>query len=416
MDHHFEWEYEYDQHETEDLYFTIDLTTHVPGAIPTQPVPRNGKRTPKAPESRPTGDSAPRHVDFDAESLPGGMLQLLDLHTTDPLVRFGESVYSCNWHTDLGTQIFVGQRGGISQPVRPGHVLDVIGTSQTRLLGRPVKLVLRNDRIDDTPTISPQDPVDVLDSGPKETLAASLPPSDLSDLRPGQQLVIPLDAIKDPRQLAQASFLEQLSTIKLQKGELDIIPVAGVKHYPQPANKDEIRQRALATAAVIQNTISADEPPTIPKVGKRKRRSYAQMGIETKKLKAKRLKQEALLGKSPPAPSPPASPAPSLVSGHVDSTASSRPTGSMVQYDLSATYAEAPEGSKVASGDQMDSTLPGTDPPPVAMPTSHEAGTRQDDTLMADAQRSLHEPTATAAASPSIEAPQVSGATSRPPS
>ncbi|KAK0346578.1 hypothetical protein LTS02_006096 [Friedmanniomyces endolithicus] len=374
MDDQSEWEYEYDPYETEDLYFTIDLTTHVPGAIPAQPVPRNGKRTPKAPESRPTGDSAPRHGDFDAEPRPTSMLQLLDLHTTDPLIRFEESVYSCNWHTDLGTQIFVGQRGGISQPVRPGHVLDVIGTSQTRLLGRPVKLVLRNDRIDVRPTLSPQDPADVLDSGPREMLAATLPPSDLSDLRPGQQLVIPLDAIKDPRQLAQASFLEQLSTIKLQKGELDIIPVAGVKHYPQPANKDEIRQRALATAAAIQETMSANVPPTIPKVGKRKRRSYAQMGIETKKLKDKRLKQEALLGKAPLAPSPPASPAPGLVSGHVDSTASSRHAGSTLQYDLPATF-ETPEESTVAKGDQLDSGLPGADPPPVAIPRSHETET-----------------------------------------
>ncbi|KAK0891863.1 hypothetical protein LTR91_019214 [Friedmanniomyces endolithicus] len=374
MDDQSEWEYEYDPYETEDPYFTIDLTTHVPGAIPAQPVPRNGKRTPKAPESRPTGDSAPRHGDFDAEPRPTSMLQLLDLHTTDPLIRFEESVYSCNWHTDLGTQIFVGQRGGISQPVRPGHVLDVIGTSQTRLLGRPVKLVLRNDRIDVRPTLSPQDPADVLDSGPREMLAATLPPSDLSDLRPGQQLVIPLDAIKDPRQLAQASFLEQLSTIKLQKGELDIIPVAGVKHYPQPANKDEIRQRALATAAAIQETMSANVPPTIPKVGKRKRRSYAQMGIETKKLKDKRLKQEALLGKAPLAPSPPASPAPGLVSGHVDSTASSRHAGSTLQYDLPATF-ETPEESTVAKGDQLDSGLPGADPPPVAIPRSHETET-----------------------------------------
>ncbi|KAK0938953.1 hypothetical protein LTR29_009443 [Friedmanniomyces endolithicus] len=374
MDDHSEWEYEYDQHETEDLYFTIDLTTHVPGAMPTQQVPRSGKRTPKAPESRPTGDSAHGHGDIDAESRPMGTLQLLDLHTTDPLVRFEDGVYSCNWHTDLGTQIFVGQRGGISQPVRPGHVLDVIGTSRTRLLGRPVKLVLRHDRIDETSTFSPQDPADVLDSGPQETLAATLPPSDLSDLRPGQQLVIPLDAIKDPRQLPQASFLEQLSTIKLQKGELDIIPVAGVKHYPQPANKDEIRQRALATAAAIQETTSANTPPTIPKVGKRKRRSYAQMGLETKKLKDKRLKQEALLGKAHLASSPPASPAPGLVSGYVDSTASSRSAGSTLQNDLPGTF-ETPEGSTVAEGGQLDSALPGADPPPVAISKSHDTET-----------------------------------------
>ncbi|TKA77778.1 hypothetical protein B0A55_04698 [Friedmanniomyces simplex] len=294
-----EWEYEYDLRETEDLYFTLDLTTHVPEAIAAHQVLRNGKRATKEAVSRPTDDGAPGLGNSHPAQQPAGSLQFLDLHTQEPLVRFNEGVYSCNWHTDLGTQFFVSQPGSISKPVRPGHVLDVVGTSQTKLLGRPVKLHQRKAWADDTPRDSPQKPADGpgFDSG--RMLAATLPPSELSNLRPGQQLVIPLDAIKKPEQAAQASFLEKLSAIKLQKGEHDIIPVAGVKHYPPPANKDEIRQRALATAAAAQNIMPADPPPSMPPAGKRRRITFAEMGLETKAAKKRRLKQEALAGKGP---------------------------------------------------------------------------------------------------------------------
>ena len=36
-----EWEYEYDATETEDLYFTLDLTTHVADALLQKPTPAN---------------------------------------------------------------------------------------------------------------------------------------------------------------------------------------------------------------------------------------------------------------------------------------------------------------------------------------------------------------------------------------
>lgn len=38
-----DWEYEYDDTEREDIYFTLDLTTHVPNATQEKQYAKNGK-------------------------------------------------------------------------------------------------------------------------------------------------------------------------------------------------------------------------------------------------------------------------------------------------------------------------------------------------------------------------------------
>ena len=67
-------------------------------------------------------------------------MQVLDLHSENPLVKLGESFYSCHWSTDLGTQFYVTKSGVVEEPLRRGHVLDVLGVSRARLTGRPVTL------------------------------------------------------------------------------------------------------------------------------------------------------------------------------------------------------------------------------------------------------------------------------------
>ncbi|KAK5115566.1 hypothetical protein LTR62_001225 [Meristemomyces frigidus] len=246
MDVESDWEYEYDENEPEDFYFTLDLTTHVPDAVVKPQATRNGRLKPILHTSVELASSE-RATPAEVEP---GRLQLLDLHTENPFVKFNDAVYSCNWNTDLGTQIHVASRGAIADPVRKGFVLDVVGTSRTRLLARPVTLKQRSDWVD---LFGPE--VDNCVEGHDVPAGAPPrpPPSDLSTLRPGQQLVVPADAIKNPVMAAQASFFERLSAIKLKKGEDDIIPVGAVKHYIPPPNREEIRQRALAAVSTATN-------------------------------------------------------------------------------------------------------------------------------------------------------------------
>jgi hypothetical protein len=236
MDEEDEWEYEYEESETEALVFTLDLTTHVPDAVDTGPTTRNGKRavkdTPNGGFARNARGALDRGEVSDQIS---GELQVLDLHTTNPLIRFGNRVYSCQWHTDLGTQFHLSDEGVTSNPLWPGHVLDIVGTSQTRLLGRPVTVKPRQDAAEASAPVVRTPAAD--ESALQASEVPRPEPTDLSRLRPGQQLVVPPDAIKTSHAAAQAAFFEKLSAIKLKNGENDIIPVGAVRQYSLPKDR-----------------------------------------------------------------------------------------------------------------------------------------------------------------------------------
>lgn len=263
-----DWEYEYAENETEDLYFTLDLTTRVPNAVPVHQVQRNGRRAPTEARSKPAeqlaNGSQGAGVNGDAKD---DALQILNLHTRQPLVQLNGETFSCRWHTDLGTHFYVAEPGTTAQPMRPGHAVVVIGTSQTRLLGQPVTLK-RKEAVSGEQCTGNDGAAAAADSSDDvEQDIAAPKPSILSSLRPGQQLVVPREAIRNPTMAAQASFFEQLSAIKLKKGETDIIPVGAVKHYTAPANKEEMRERATGgmpvasslAAPAHQSTRAADE-------------------------------------------------------------------------------------------------------------------------------------------------------------
>ena len=82
MDDETDWEYEYDQRETEDLYLTLDLTTRVPDAIPVQAITRNGRRAPKSvPTAQATHGNTAGDAGGDVATQPEpGKLQILELH------------------------------------------------------------------------------------------------------------------------------------------------------------------------------------------------------------------------------------------------------------------------------------------------------------------------------------------------
>lgn len=238
-----EWEYEYSLHETESLYFTLDLSTHVPDALSDNPLlSTKTSRNYSAPRADPSNqtvsgsDSASENGEEEEEELPA--LQVLDLHTPNPLIKFEESVFSCYWTTDLGTQFHIAAAGQTSDPLRKGTVLDVLGISRARLLGKPVGLVDRNAPPSTTTSAPPKSTAennqcdDELE-GEDSTFSTTTGP-----------LKIPRSILKTPTSLSQAKFLESLSKIKLAKGETDQVPILAVKHYNKPENSEAIKRKA----------------------------------------------------------------------------------------------------------------------------------------------------------------------------
>ena len=259
------WEYEYDDHETEDIYFTLDLTTHVPNAIQEKQYAKNGKLIGPEKNGAASAENAPQDDNANGETaLTGddnlqndnavdnpaptdaGHLQVLDLHTEKPYIKYNNGFYSCHWFTDLGTQFWITNPGIVSDPKLSGHVLDVVGSSQTRLVAKPANLKRKRD--------APE-----AEHHQGETAAQSIEidddaASDVSDADSRVQTVDPPEQNpnepmvvvppKDDLHLqGQASFMQRLSAIKLKKGEPDAhdIPRKIPVYYKGAHNADELR-------------------------------------------------------------------------------------------------------------------------------------------------------------------------------
>lgn len=287
-----EWEFEYDDNETEDLYFTLDLTTHVPDALASNPhVPygearnaANGK-DPSTPAGN-VQNGQHEAAGLDDEDAGGpGRFQIVDLHTDCPLVKLGDGVYNAYWMTDLGTSFHVAKAGEVPSPRRKGTVLDIVGTSRTRLVGKPVRL---------QPKHAPQPPAS-LGRTANKAIAVEDDESDggsnvdeqsrdeepLSEMT-GGVLKIPKDKVKNATAEAQASFLERLSAIKAKKGESPIVHMLSSRVYHPPANVDEIRQQGLADEAERAKDAKDEK---LVKTGQRARKrrkkpTYEEMGID----------------------------------------------------------------------------------------------------------------------------------------
>lgn len=276
-----EWEYEYDPNETDDVYFTLDLTNHDLSALQVKEVSLNGKPKPKlmtAPADRPPSESAglspnpesSTNTNNDNPSQDAKQIQIVDLHTPKPYVKFGTSIYSCYWMTDLGSQFYVSRPGVVEEPLRPGNVVDVIALSRARLIGKPTALKQRADYKDPASHQGSASSNAIAIDDDDEPGPSQSTNGNLHDYGPGKELIVPPELITDSASEQQASFLERLSAIKVKKGEKDLVPTNAVRYYQPPKNMKEIRERALAADAEKAKAQGATKLPEAPPI-KRKR-------------------------------------------------------------------------------------------------------------------------------------------------
>ncbi|EME42193.1 hypothetical protein DOTSEDRAFT_73119 [Dothistroma septosporum NZE10] len=292
-----DWEYEYDENETEDFYFTLDLTTHVPNALLQaetslqgyHKTTLNGSARRSAAVDTPDGRNADSSDEYDEPS--AGQLQIVDLHTARPLVKLDENVYNCAWSTDLGTQFHIAKAGEIRSKVRRvGTVLDIIGTSQTRLLGIPVTLQPRNDvHSSRTPGAAANNALSVdgetgseIDADEASERLTPALPSGVAE--PRVPLQIDRARVKHQAGAQQASFLERLSQIKLKKGESDQVPIYSVKqyHHIDPARQAALKQAGRALDAQRKAKAKEDEVVATGQHPRKRRRklTHAEKGVE----------------------------------------------------------------------------------------------------------------------------------------
>ncbi|KAH0565470.1 hypothetical protein GP486_001130 [Trichoglossum hirsutum] len=227
-----EWEYEYDDNETETFFVSVELTPGLP--VPNAKPPRKPKDLGSihdADEQSADDGDVPleeggqncveeRH-EFE-EDIPN-RVQILDLHSPDPLISFQNRIYHCEWASSVSSSLFFTAHdpSNTSVPmVRSTPHYDLIGVSCTRITSSAAHLAPKNigrptrDNLFITEGPSHQQPQD---KNIVMTSAADM-------LAP-----IQLNPLVDASRKAQASFLERLSTIKRAAGEQDEVTVIAKK-------------------------------------------------------------------------------------------------------------------------------------------------------------------------------------------
>ncbi|KAL9083900.1 MAG: hypothetical protein Q9159_005516 [Coniocarpon cinnabarinum] len=282
------WEYEYDDHETEEFYITLDLTTHVkpderrdfPGrqkpeqlssqsrnarkprsarggaygqskrpskrslarakklgegedesarqngadgpTTPPQQTPVDVQGTPSVIDT-PTNNNAVDATETSqsaAQSLPES-IQILDLHTPEPLVAFQNRVFSCSWASSVGTDMLFtaperrfptststdDQTQPSSAPDDPVTDAELLATTRHRLIAHPVKLVPHG-----APTKR---------SNKRGARLATTSEQDPNTIQKDEVLPPP----KQSKSMKQQDFLQQLSDLRKEKGEDPWVPM-----------------------------------------------------------------------------------------------------------------------------------------------------------------------------------------------
>ncbi|KAL1982970.1 hypothetical protein VTN96DRAFT_585 [Rasamsonia emersonii] len=207
----FDYEYEYDENETETFYINLDITTlngpirpprrrQPPSTAATSPhVPSSTIGSPESPPDETNGASIDQPPDAVAED----RIQILDLHSPNPLISYQNHIFSCSWADVIGTELFFSkpepepEHAGLTC-LRHGKDFDLIAANSVKIVGRKAHLISN--------------------SGPRED-DTSVHPQQQQQQQQGLQ-VFPASHAK---RTSQARFLQRLVNAKQSKGETDMV-------------------------------------------------------------------------------------------------------------------------------------------------------------------------------------------------
>lgn len=150
-----DWEYEYDENETENFYIPIDLSN-----VPSAQIPMNNDRRPGHPTllksrlralnaTRGQAPEMPLNASSAQETTTMGELQLTGLHTSNPLIMYNGQLLSCHWTSTVGTDMFFTKPepaiGGQNAPLRTLPSVNLLSLGTTKLVAKVGRLRPRDE-------------------------------------------------------------------------------------------------------------------------------------------------------------------------------------------------------------------------------------------------------------------------------
>lgn len=168
------------------------------------------RRLSRAPLAMPQGEHEPRKRIKNI-----GEIQVLGLHSDNPIISYKGRIFSGNWASNIGTELIFGAHDEIAERDLPylkalPDGVDLMAASSCRIVTTPADLRHKKSIVDGKPK-----PL-VLPYANRRP-----PPDKYRALRKASNIEIPVAFDKHGRRKPQARFLENLMAIKRKRGEID---------------------------------------------------------------------------------------------------------------------------------------------------------------------------------------------------
>ena len=185
--------------------------------IPETPAPMDIDQTPGQLEE----EEEEEEEEDPSLSEPKDRIQVLDLHTENPLISYQNQLYSCEWTSTLGTDLLLtAPAPEFFHPIlREKPNVSVLAASSIKLMGRPAQIATRHRTEEGGQPSTP-------------ALETSIASASAASPEKAMPVNIPLGATPSRARQKQANFLERLIAIKAKKGETDNVTV-----YTQKVNQ-----------------------------------------------------------------------------------------------------------------------------------------------------------------------------------
>ncbi|KAL4801419.1 hypothetical protein BDV18DRAFT_85286 [Aspergillus unguis] len=238
-----EWEYEYHDTEAETFFLNLDLTTHHGPIRPSRR--RNDPAASTSVSAGTSADPTPASSRLEEQDAPiasqetdnvsAERVQILGLHTRNPIISYRNQVFSGSWADQLGTELFFARPDADGPEEDPGTTLppitplkhtkdfDLISANSVKILGRRANLISSSGQVEQ--------------SGESRTSTSET-----------------AGVYKPAHQSNQARFLERLKDVKARKGEMDTIRTVFSTVRRGPNLEDRLRgwEQTEEQLAIIQ--------------------------------------------------------------------------------------------------------------------------------------------------------------------
>lgn len=244
-----EWEYEYDETETEDFYIPLDLSNVPSAQVPMVSQGRPGHPTLLKSRLRALNAARGQPTEFSIDATPGeettnmGEVQVIGLHTENPLVMYNGQLLSCHWASTIGTDMFfVKPDSGTGHPLRSLPSVDLLSLGSAKLVAKVGVLQPRDDVVESAgaaAALQARESVNV--SGDISTEVVS----------PAAQTTGEQQASVEETRSAPTGFLARLNQAKAKRGETSRLVIAKGPGGTQIVS-EEVKEQTAAEQSTSQ--------------------------------------------------------------------------------------------------------------------------------------------------------------------